>query len=350
MDRSAATPPTQGIPLVRASGLRQIASTLTAVGEPVDRVLDRAGVSHAWLYAPPDTLMPALQTYRVYGEAARAVGTAAFGAMIGARPPTDIGTYGKLVCRSLTLLEGLRQAVALSPAHGGTTWMWLQDDPLHDALWLCRDGILPVAGDLAQVELWSLRSTVGAVRLAAGPAWKPDAVRFRAGKEIGDVLDSIEAFQGVPAAIGQRWGGIRIPRALLGLELPRRAVSTDLIALDEWAESAPSATFVDSLRQLVESLLDVAGEPSIEFAADAAGVHPRRLQRRLAAEGLTFRQVIDEMRYRRARALIDDGDRSLTEIAQELGYSDSAHFARAFRRWAGIAPATYRRAHSVIAG
>jgi AraC-like DNA-binding protein len=41
--------------------------------------------------------------------------------------------------------------------------------------------------------------------------------------------------------------------------------------------------------------------------------------------------------------MLRDPDAKVTDIAHTLGYSDSAHFARAFRRIAGVNPRVYRR-------
>jgi hypothetical protein len=41
--------------------------------------------------------------------------------------------------------------------------------------------------------------------------------------------------------------------------------------------------------------------------------------------------------------LLENPDVKLIEVAFELGYSDPAHFTRAFRRWAGVAPREFRQ-------
>lgn len=69
----------------------------------------------------------------------------------------------------------------------------------------------------------------------------------------------------------------------------------------------------------------------------------RTLQRRLDEEGSRFSVVLDEVRERMARRLLDRPDLPLAEIAYRLGFSDLATFSRAFKRWTGAPPGAYRR-------
>jgi AraC-like DNA-binding protein len=71
-------------------------------------------------------------------------------------------------------------------------------------------------------------------------------------------------------------------------------------------------------------------------------VSARTLQRRLRAEGLTFKTVVDQARSQLAAHLMREKDLPLVDIAQELSYTDQAHFTHAFRRWAGVSPGQYR--------
>ena len=53
--------------------------------------------------------------------------------------------------------------------------------------------------------------------------------------------------------------------------------------------------------------------------------------------------IVDAVRLRHAKRLLQRPDLPMTEIAFRLGYSDPAHFTRAFRRLAKITPTHYRR-------
>ncbi|MDJ0950218.1 MAG: helix-turn-helix transcriptional regulator [Alphaproteobacteria bacterium] len=83
--------------------------------------------------------------------------------------------------------------------------------------------------------------------------------------------------------------------------------------------------------------------PTIAGAAMAAGLSVRSLQRRLAGAGVTYSQLREEVRREAAFRLIEDCSLNLFEIAAALGYSDPAHFTRAFVRWSGTTPRAYRR-------
>ena len=58
---------------------------------------------------------------------------------------------------------------------------------------------------------------------------------------------------------------------------------------------------------------------------------------------LNNRDLLDEVRYEAAIDLMQDTDNTITDIASLLGYSDPSHFARAFRRMAGVSPGEYQK-------
>lgn len=103
--------------------------------------------------------------------------------------------------------------------------------------------------------------------------------------------------------------------------------------------------FIGSVRRLVIAGIS-GGEASADAIATRLGLAARSLQRRLAAEGVSFTEIVDEARLALAHRYIDDRGLSLTEAAFLLGYSDLSAFSRAFRRWTGSSPVAYRRNHA----
>lgn len=83
------------------------------------------------------------------------------------------------------------------------------------------------------------------------------------------------------------------------------------------------------------------GDASLPKVARELGRSARSLQEDLAAEGTTFRRLLDESRERLARGYLAQG-RSVDETAVLLGFSEAAAFRRAFQRWTGTTPRDYR--------
>jgi AraC-like DNA-binding protein len=84
------------------------------------------------------------------------------------------------------------------------------------------------------------------------------------------------------------------------------------------------------------------GHPGIDSVAVSTGINVRTLQRRLAAVGLTYSRIVDQVRLEAALSLLEDRGLTLAEIASALAYADPAHFTRAFVRWTGTTPGAYR--------
>jgi AraC-like DNA-binding protein len=78
--------------------------------------------------------------------------------------------------------------------------------------------------------------------------------------------------------------------------------------------------------------------------AEALGSSERTLQRRLAAEGTTFGELVDDVRHELALRHLAAPERSVADVASLLGYADRRAFARAFRRWTKTTPTEWRQA------
>ncbi len=90
----------------------------------------------------------------------------------------------------------------------------------------------------------------------------------------------------------------------------------------------------------------VRGDPlhtwTVAESARRLAVSTRQLQRRLRAEGTSFRMVLQRARIDVSRGNHKRGSVSLVEIAFCAGFSDAAHFSRVFRRHLEVPPSAYR--------
>ena len=96
-------------------------------------------------------------------------------------------------------------------------------------------------------------------------------------------------------------------------------------------------------------LREARGEQAtLEDIAKRVKVSARTIDRHLKKEGLGFRELSDKVRFERACELLCRENASITEVALQLGFSDTANFSRAFRRVMGVSPGEYQRSTSLI--
>ena len=104
-----------------------------------------------------------------------------------------------------------------------------------------------------------------------------------------------------------------------------------------------SSEHTQSLR--VRSYLSQSGWEGANLAAAAEAMHmtPRTLMRRLEADGTSFQAIKDALRRDIAIRHLQTGRDSVEAIALELGFSSAANFHKAFQRWTGNTPSSYKR-------
>ena len=205
---------------------------------------------------------------------------------------------------------------------------------------LARLQSLSIAAPLGTVTL--LRQLLGATEhepLALEAGFQHPALP-------AEPLRELETSLGCPLSFNQPETRLVLPRALLD-----RALGAPNVGLHSYLErhaeallaqvpaSASLSTQVQN--QLCEHLRE--GEPTQSSVAKRCGMSERTLQRRLADEGTSFAQLLDDVRSSLGRMYLADPKLAVFEVAFLLGYSEPSAFNRAFRRWTGLSPSEFRR-------
>jgi AraC-like DNA-binding protein len=99
----------------------------------------------------------------------------------------------------------------------------------------------------------------------------------------------------------------------------------------------------NSTRSRVETLLENGlheGNVGVDAIARKLGLSRQTLFRKLRTDGVTFKQVLEELRHRLALDYLTAKKMSVNETAYLVGFSDPTSFSRAFKRWSGHSPST----------
>lgn len=120
-------------------------------------------------------------------------------------------------------------------------------------------------------------------------------------------------------------------------ELLGRAAQEALAALPR------GSSLQQDVREAIMALVS-RGLPGMPEVAARLGTTERTLRRRFSEEGLTFRDVRDEILFALARERLADSRNTMADIAFTLGFTDLRAFHRAFLRWSGSTPGEFRKA------
>ncbi|HXU18325.1 MAG TPA: AraC family transcriptional regulator ligand-binding domain-containing protein [Terriglobales bacterium] len=160
----------------------------------------------------------------------------------------------------------------------------------------------------------------------------------------GDVAE-IEPSLGCPVRTKAAWLGLVVSPATWQLPLRRRDPVLHSVLrrnADELASRlADEDAVVHDLRRMLTNRLR-QGDSDIATVARSMASSVRSLQRRLAAAGTSYQEVLDGTRREAADQYLSDVALSTSEVAYLLGYSEPAAFHRAFKRWHGSTPHEYR--------
>jgi AraC-like DNA-binding protein len=263
---------------------------------------------------------------------------------------------------------GLKIGCGWHPSyHGALGYAWLASATLRNALErLSR--YLQVISDAGGLDLKEiadgLSMTFNLKETTVDSAALEDMVlaqfitmcRLNCGEELNPV--SVSFTHSMPACAGSHYALFRCPiefqaadlRVTLPLDAVDKRLTTSNPALVQLSEQfmieylarRESASITQRVQNAIMKRLP-SGDATDAAISEDLYTSTRTLQRRLKDEGTTFKSILGEVRRELAEKYIYDDSLSLSEISFLLGFSNISSFSRAFKRWTGFAPSTYRQ-------
>ena len=331
-------------PLIRAASLRGFGALVTELGGDPARLLQRFDIA-AEVLEHDDGLLSITAHDRMLDAAAAELDCPDFGLRLAERQDlTILGPVARAVATSATATEALDAAARFLFVHSPVLTIGIDDDPWG------RRGVVALT---YRKEVSESPYSPQAIELGLGVFYRV-ALQLL-GESTG--LRSVEIPHG-PLSPVDRYldffsADVKFDRPAAALCVDRRMLDATFASADEdlrraaldyltGSYSDPSDSVAHQVRRLVGERLP-GRVPTLAEVAGALLLHPRTLQRRLAAVDTTYGRVVDDLRRDRAHRFITTSDLSFTQIADLVGFAEQATLSHAARRWFGMSPGELRR-------
>lgn len=171
-------------------------------------------------------------------------------------------------------------------------------------------------------------------------------VMFQHAEPGSDELLRYQQFFQCPLVFSAAANAIVFPQSLLAAPMPRAFLkynerlkrSADQVMLGLSRAAGVSGKVLLRMQGMLGQ-----SDITIDAVAASLAMSPRTLQRRLQEEGTRFAILRDQVKHRYACQALQARECDMGQLSQQLGFSDTANFYHAFKRWQGCAPGEYRR-------
>jgi AraC-like DNA-binding protein len=307
---------------------------LRQMGAPVERHLRRAGLPA--LCEEPDAFVPVLRVWRFFDNESRKE-TRSLGWHVG----QYVGDHSlnanllRKIEKAPTLLSAIQTLIRSLRSEGTDIDIGIIERP-EDILFYTHYWGLRDKPGYHISQAYQLGVLLDLIRPFIGCDWTPGEI----GLETARLPPGMsERFPGTQILLRRQMGYIAIPRKLLHRAAHQHVSKTDE-ALDSKAEKPWQ--YIDRLRAVARAYLS-EGYISEKTAARLMDTSVRTMTRTLAAQGITYGKLIDDLRFEVAKERLSDADIRIIDVAQSIGFRDQANFTRMFRRMAGITPGQFRK-------
>lgn len=304
------------------------------------------GASLAWPVSQPIAASKtSLLSYtRMLSSAAEQSGRSQLGLeMANSEEAASRTIFGGLFLYAPTVGDALRSLVHYFPAgQTGTRVALVHEQGISRLIYDIHDHAV---GDRLQDAAYTLGKVCRSLRRAAGDAWSLEHVTLAVPEP--RLQAPYRNFFQAPVVFGAQNTSLCFSTQLL--EQPIR--SADATRYADFCEHLnrlmPKCNEPDLLGDALRAWMTHAirwGRGTLEHAAADFGVTPRTMQRRLKEQGISFQPLLAEVRMEAAQRMLTESRLPVTDIAEQLGFSETSAFTRAFRGYTRLSPRAFRQA------
>jgi len=297
------------------------------------------------LFDDPDSRAPLAAMGKLLDGCATAARCPHFGVLVGQRVTTiELGLAGFVAKYARDVGTALRSLVANAPyLVSGASLVLTVAGPMATFEFTLAHGRFVGAG---LIEDAAVTAMVSIIRQLSTPDWMPIEALFIHPEPA--VRTGHARFFRAPVRFGTERNAIIFDRRWLDHAIGHADPELRTLLLREFRDELRSRpSFVEQVRHAMRPLID-ARRCSVDAVAGTLGTRVWTMNRRLAEEGTSFRQLHDELRFELARRLLADTSLPLGDIAERLAFEQPAAFTRAFRRWSDRSPSEWRRGTGAV--
>lgn len=328
------------------AGVRLVLETLTAEGLGAEAMLEGTGLTPAHCTLPDGEIAATQELQVIRNVLALMPHGEGLGWRLGSRYRlTAYGMWGYALMCSRTL----GAAAELALRYIGLTYAFARirlEVARGEAIFVLGDEEVP-----QDVRRFVVERDLSALMTLAEELVGRELVAAHAKLELAFPPPRGERLDPFPSALTFNASAhrLKVPVDVLALPLPMAnettAAQCEALCSALLAQRRRCGSTSETVRARL--LQDPSRLPSLEDLATLMGVTSRTLRRRLDDEGVSYRGLVDEVRATSAEALLRDARLTLAEIAQRLGFAETASFNHAFQRWKRISPSRYRQAMGI---
>ena len=281
---------------------------------------------------------------------AEKIGNPLLGLELGAAfSPADLGPFHILTMTATTPLEVLQAYIKFQnhwQTHSSLEFHAIDEQHSEIRYFIESGDVWPRRQDAE----FSIASINMCMRGALGPLWRPTSVRFEhdtSGREA-----ALKKTFGCVILGDQEHSAIVVPTQVMTTRLHTNAGSdlghlkpvfeTHLMDLMR-IEPSQDIDLIEKIKIGITRRLASNNMTLLAVASDV-GMPERTLRRHLAQNDVSFRDLLQTQRMRRACQLLESRAHiPMEQLAEQLGYADAASFGRAFKSWKGVSPRRYTR-------